>query len=457
MLDYDDQILYAREVCAIPELVKEIRSQIHYCIVDEAQDTSEVEMAGIIERLFTSFRGVPYLDGGGRLTVVGDDDQAIYVWRGASPSLLQKRSGLHCLRFLTESHRCPLHVQQAALGLIARNKDRIEKPWKEEGPDAGAPRVRLVRVKEQLRHTSGFLVADDFREQARHVLEDVRLHSPLESHVVLVRTNKIIELFSQACRSLGGACDWPQLSTSDERKWQNKARQDLIRAILFKCREAGRDGRDGPPADPTSVPEVVLRISDDIFKEPVAGSREFSEVGPGWLICRFAERLEIPKPDADFVARKVRDLRSSVSCIPQLCAALHPHLQRPRGAVPLPDVDVRTVHAVKGLEWDYVYLFNATRDEWPLDVSRRDDRFPNPVVREEEERRVFYVGLTRARRDVMVTFDDRRGAGRFVEELAKSEWCECEGWPPTGGPTQFGSRSATHRLVPTDHAGRPAG
>ena len=183
-LDFDDLILQPVHLLRDhPEVLRALAAALRYLLVDEYQDTN----AGQYEL-------VKLLVGdGGALTVVGDDDQSVYAWRGARPENLHQLKGLRNLKVikLEQNYRCSGRILKAANPLIANNPHLFEKAlWSEHG--FGDP----LKV----------LACRDDEHEAERVVSELMHHKFLHNtdhrdYAILYRGNHQARLFERCCAS----------------------------------------------------------------------------------------------------------------------------------------------------------------------------------------------------------------------------------------------------------------
>ncbi len=192
LIDFDDMLHEALAALrARSDLLEAYRQRYTHLMVDEFQDTNPVQWE--LVRLLAEPRQ--------NLCVVGDDDQAIYGWRGASPRFLlqfprqypQARAVV-----LDVNHRCPAPVVAAANRLAAQNRERFGKTIRPAGEQGGAP-IELLAP------------ADSLREAEAIVQLIKRSQAPLSHWAVIYRTNQQGHVIAQALaresipyRALGG-------------------------------------------------------------------------------------------------------------------------------------------------------------------------------------------------------------------------------------------------------------
>jgi len=292
------------------------------------------------------------------LCVVGDDYQSIYGFTGASARWLlglPRRFPDATVVRLERNYRSTPQVLELANRLVPR-LGGAEKSLRPTLPDGPEPELRACLDPAGQAAT----VAARVRELAAGGV-------PLEQQAVLVRTNarttELEEAFHEAGLPFQGA------SLLD---------RDAARQLLKALRAEG----------PGAVAETVRRIAvaQGLLDDPPEklGDREQTRQADLARLVRLAEQFEGESP-AEFAA------------------SLHERFGASAGR----GVHLLTLHRAKGLEWEAVHLPRLEEGELPIRRARGDELA--------EERRLFYVGLTRAKRYLLVTWSGR--PSRFLDEL----------------------------------------
>jgi DNA helicase-2/ATP-dependent DNA helicase PcrA len=294
------------------------------------------------------------------LCAVGDDYQAIYGFTGASPAFLlalPRRFPHAAVVRLESNYRSTPQVLELANRLVPR-LGGAEKTLRATQPDGPEPELRP------------FASADD---EAAFVVERIReLDVPLEQVAVLLRTNARSADFEEAFHAAGLPFQGASLLARD-------AARQLLKALR---------GRSGPLA------ETVARAAQEQgLVDPIPdglGERELTRQNDLARLVRLAGELDDGERGID-----------------EWSAELHRRFGPDAGR----GVHLLTMHRAKGLEWDAVFLPRIEEKELPSRLSRTDDEIA-------EERRLLYVGLTRARTHLVVTWSGK--PSRFLRELGVS-------------------------------------
>jgi ATP-dependent DNA helicase Rep len=456
-VDFDDLIgLPVTLLREHPELRERWQNRIRYLLVDEYQDTNSAQYE--LVRLLVGVRGA--------LTVVGDDDQSIYAWRGARPeNLAALRTDFPQLRLikLEQNYRSTGRILRAANQLIANNEHVFDKRlWSELGP--GDPlRVITCRDEEdEAERVTSEIVQQRFQTGQAH-----------RDFAILYRGNHQSRPFEKALRAQGvpyfisgGGSFFSRSEVKDIMAYLRllaNADDDsaLLRIINTPRREIG-PGTLEKLAHYAAQREVpLLSTFGDIGLEGLLSARACRRLREFAAWRQEIERLSHER-DAVSVARQLLDdidyrgwLEQTSGSdrlaerrwgnVEELLEWLE-QLQRddPDNAglgglvnrLLLQDIIERqdeenggdrvtlmTLHAAKGLEFPTVFLVGMEEELLPHRSSIEDDAIG-------EERRLAYVGLTRAQRQLTMTLAERRRRGgetqrcepsRFIAELPQDE------------------------------------
>ena len=433
-VDFDDLILLAGRLLAADSPAREyIARRVRHLLVDEYQDTSALQHR-LIRRL------APH----GDVFVVGDDDQAIYSFRGADHrnihAFRRDFPGASVFR-LEDNYRSTGSILDAANALIRRNSGRESKTLRPVG-EPGAPVSLLVESSE----------AGEAAAVAQAILA---LGAKRGSCAVLYRTQAQGRAFEQALMARGiepvvvgtrlfdrkevlGAVAGVRVAVrpSDDAAFR--------RAIGAVPRGVGKTTL-GQIAKAAAEREVSMREASGALLEEGAFARRIAEGLSGFLSAVEAvERAAARGPEAAVkAARKETGLddyyRNDEERMKNLELLLKHAGENPEAGVAefLDQVSLvsaedsapketpgggpvmlMTIHAAKGLEFDTVFLCGLWEGLLPHEFSRKNRESL------QEERRLFYVGMTRARKSLTLTaapsgFAASRGISRFIAEIPK--------------------------------------
>lgn len=438
-VSFDDLgIMALRAITVDRSLAATVRARYQAVFVDEYQDINKTQLELI--RKITSH---------GIITVVGDDDQCVYTWRGSDPSFLREFSEDHVAsltQFLSVNFRCPLAVVEAANSVIARNNDRIPKRLSPAKAGGTPIHVRRYSTREaELDAATTEIAALIQRGVSPSVIGVLaRNNDLLQAFILRMRSEGLPVQGPNPLRSTGGTALLSLLRTVSDGPngphfgnavniGRRRIRKSVFRAIT---------GASAP--EPREI-EAILRswteaAPRDALKAPVlefigsvgSARRDLGVVPPESLLSALYDRLELPRSP----------LRTPRPDGLEAAVALSLEVARQRGSAASPEafedvvmeleelrradqgfedaVSALTVHRAKGLEFENVFVLGVQGDTFPnLHFAEAD---PGLM---EEERRLFYVALTRTKsalvlsNHALLSAGARRGPDRdgFLLEL----------------------------------------
>lgn len=407
VLDYDDLLLYWAQMVADPVLGAEIGGLFDHVLVDEYQDTNQLQ-ASILLAMKPDGRG---------LTVVGDDAQSIYAFRGATvrnildfPAAFEPPAQVVTLE---QNYRSTKPILEAANAVIALAAERFTKNlWSER---ESSQRPRLVSVKDDA-DQAAFVVdtvlarrEEGLRLKQQAVLFRASAHSA-RLEMELTRRNIPFVKFG-GLKFLEAAHVKDVLAVL---RWAENPRDRIsgFRAIQLLAGVGPKTA--GRVLDNVCVaPEGCALLAEQPVPEAArAGWQEFAAlVGrlaerPQWpadfeLACRWYE-AQMPRLYDDFAVRvlDVQQLARIAATSPSRQRFLTeltldpPSATSGEAGMPLLDEDyliLSTMHSAKGQEWNAVSVLNVVDGCIPSDVATRNS------AEVEEERRLLYVAMTRAK------------------------------------------------------------
>lgn len=457
-VDFDDLIrLPVALLCDHPEVLEYWQNKIRHLLVDEYQDSNTSQY--ILVKKLVGVRA--------QFTVVGDDDQSIYAWRGAKPeNLEQLQKDYPQLRIikLEQNYRSTSRILQAANQLIANNQHLFEKKlWSDLGHG------EMLRV----------VCCRDENDEAENVVADLISHKMRSrtnygDYAILYRGNHQSRIFEKVLRNYGipyhisGGQSWfakaevkdafaylkllcnqtddaaflrvintPKRGIGDSsldalgRHAQTRgislyagadhlALADLIaekpRAALLTFKSWME--RVKTRLSEGAVLEHLKQMIEDsgyeayIYEQSDTPAKAQKRMDNVWELMEWVGRLLAKKPD-----QTLADVVNKLILIDILEQSNEEDTET---------LQLMTLHASKGLEFPYVYLVGMEEELLPHRVSIDDEQI-------EEERRLAYVGITRAQKGLCFTLaKQRRRAGelqdclpsRFLEELPQDslEW-----------------------------------
>ncbi|MDT9680805.1 ATP-dependent DNA helicase UvrD2 [Streptomyces sp. TRM76323] len=370
VLDFEDVLLLTVGILQDRhDIAEQVRRQYQHFVVDEYQDVSPLQ-----QRLLDLWLGDR-----DSLCVVGDASQTIYSFTGATPDYLLDFRTRHphaTVVRLVRDYRSTPQVVHLANGLLAQARGR-----------AADHRLELVSQRDPGPEPVYTEYGDEPTEAegtARRIRDLIASGVPAGEIAVLYRVNAQSEIYEQALADAGV----PYQLRGAERFFE---RQE-VREAGAALRSAARFGANDPLLDDVvDLPSQVRAVlsTKGWTTEPPAGS---GAVRDRWeslaALVRLAEDLARARPEAV--------LADLVAELDERAAAQH--------APTVQGVTLASLHAAKGLEWDAVFLVGLTEGTLPITYARTDKQI-------EEERRLLYVGVTRARRHLNLSWALSRSPG----------------------------------------------
>jgi DNA helicase-2/ATP-dependent DNA helicase PcrA len=416
VIDFEDVLLLTVGVLQDrPDVAETVRAQYQHFVVDEYQDVSPLQ-----QRLLELWLGPR-----DNLCVVGDASQTIYSFTGASPVHLldfRRRHPNATVVKLVRDYRSTPQVVHLANGLLAQARGQ-----------AAAHRLELVSQRDPGPDPHYTEYADEPAEAegtARRIRELMDAGVRPAEIAVLFRVNAQSEVYEQALSDAGV----PYQLRGAERFFERPE----VREAGMLLRGAARAGGGSDPAmDEADLPGQVRAVlsTRGWASEPPAGS---GAVRDRWeslaALVRLAEEFARSRPDAT--------LADLVAELDERAAAQH--------APTVEGVTLASLHTAKGLEWDAVFLVGLTEGTLPITFAKTDEQV-------EEERRLLYVGVTRARFHLSLSWALSRSPGgragrrpsRFLDGLRPGSTARATGAGSTRGSAERGSGAGRRRRGPT--------
>ncbi|MCG6939603.1 MAG: UvrD-helicase domain-containing protein [Gammaproteobacteria bacterium] len=454
--DLDDLILQTAYLFKTREdILEKWQNQIHYLLVDEYQDTNNMQYE--LVKMLAAKRQC--------LTAVGDDDQSIYAWRGARPeNLVQLSQDFPRLKIikLEQNYRSSRRILNLANELIKNNPHVYEKRlWSDLGI---GEEVRLIQCNSE----------EDEAERVCIELQSHRIQrlAKYKDYAILYRSNFQARVFETYLRGMnipyvvsGGISFFERTEIKDIVAYLrllvnpdddaaflrviNTPRRSIGAATLEKlgnyatrrevsmltaCGEVGLESRISRTAyknlslfsdwllhlayraEDETATEIMQQLLDDIHYESwlCEQSKDIEAAERRWQnvmeLLDWLAKLQKKNTDAS-----VAELMAQLS--------LMDILQRNENETEQDAVQLMTLHAAKGLEFPHVFLVGFEEELIPHATSIQEDNI-------EEERRLAYVGITRAEKSLTMTMARTRKRygdkvicepSRFLDELPEGE------------------------------------
>ncbi|GAA4281834.1 3'-5' exonuclease [Gaetbulibacter aestuarii] len=454
-MDFDDLLLKTNELLTrFPEVLAKYQNRFKYILVDEYQDTNHSQYL-IVRALSDKFQNI---------CVVGDDAQSIYAFRGANiNNILNFQKDYDDVKVfrLEQNYRSTKNIVNAANSIIDKNQTKLDKiVW--TANDEGTK----IQVHRSLTD------ADEGRYVANSIFENkMNNQLPNSDFAILYRTNAQSRSIEDALRKrdipyriYGGLSFYQRKEIKDVLSYLrlviNPADEEALKRVInFPARGIGQTTIDklivAANAEDKTMFEVMKNIDSmpvnvnsgtktklqnfvtliesyqvmnqkaDVFElaEHVTRTsgliKEFNKDGTPEGVTRMENIEELLNGMKDFVEgqKEVADATGSLAEFLE-DVALATDLDQDKGDSD--HVALMTIHLAKGLEFPYVYIVGLEEDLFPSAMSM------NTRSELEEERRLFYVALTRAEKQAYLTYALSRyrwgklidsEPSRFIEEI----------------------------------------
>jgi DNA helicase-2/ATP-dependent DNA helicase PcrA len=428
-IDFDDMIVHTYELFTKrPDILQKWQQQFSYILVDEFQDINRLQYENV------KMLAAPE----NNLFVVGDDDQSIYGFRGAKPDIMlsfpKDFKGTKQLT-LDVNYRCTPQILSAASKLINHNKKRYGKKLKTINPKAED--VHIMKCK-------------NVPSQNRHILDKIKEYvekgTPLENMAVLYRTNL-------QARSLVGKCmeyGIPfQMKEQLPDIFEHFIAKDIISYIklamgnrqrnlfLQICNRPNRyisrqtftntevsfhdlySFYHDKPWMEERLDDFQQSLIDIKYLPPYAAIHYLRKVvGYDDFLKEYSEFRGLRKEDLMEVLDEIQETAKDVKNFDEWFAYMDTYREGLQKKESHEGLNIMTMHGSKGLEFEVVFLPEVNEGLAPY----RKAVLPEEL---EEERRMFYVAMTRAKKYLYLFYVDERynkdmEPSRFIEEIMGS-------------------------------------
>ncbi|MDW0115014.1 ATP-dependent helicase [Sporosarcina saromensis] len=432
LLDFDDMLTIAEQALRTDEQVAgQFRQQYDYLLTDESQDTSLVQHR-IVEHLVAHH---------GNLCVVADDDQSIYTWRGADPQYLLDFKKVYPdaqLLMMEQNYRSSKEIVETAAKFIKRNKHRYEKEMMTANGDAGPIHIRQF---------------EDQKRQLEYITYELLNEQHLNEIAILFRNNASSTLYVNELHRRGIPFYMKDADDKFFSHWVvedmlnfmrlsfNVERKDIFAKIAMKLNLfisrtmlnefLGKD-TDGNVFDAFMQTVQLKNTQKDKLTAYKAVYKKIPDMRPAQVIRVI--RYELEYEDAlksraekfgyriehllgildtlEGIASQVRTMVEFANRLKELEVAV----QQAKFNPPANALTLSTFHSAKGLEFRRVFMIDLVKGVIPSEEDELD-----PLLLE-EARRLFYVGMTRAKERLeLLSYQQHNGKSkedsRFVNEV----------------------------------------
>ncbi|MCA0932156.1 UvrD-helicase domain-containing protein [Lutimonas saemankumensis] len=453
-MDFDDLLLRTNELLTrFPEVLAKYQDRFRYILVDEYQDTNHSQYL-IVRALADRYQNI---------CVVGDDSQSIYAFRGANiQNILNFQKDYDDVKIfkLEQNYRSSSNIVQAANSVIDKNKTKLEKEiWTSN--KEGEP-IKVMRT---------FSEGDEGRFVASSIFENKMQHQiPNNDFTVLYRTNAQSRAIEDALRKknikykiYGGLSFYQRKEIKDTLAYlrllvNSNDEEALKRVINYPARGIGQTTIDrlviAANQNDISIFELLFQLDRipvninsgiksklinfrdmirsfqieaqsknayevaDLVVKKTRLVRDIESEGTTEAISRVENVQELMNGIKDFIEEQTEKGEDSSLAYFLEDVALATDFDKEKEDVPR--VSLMTIHLAKGLEFPYVYIVGLEENLFPSAMSM------NTRSEIEEERRLFYVALTRAEKQVYLSYAQSRyrwgklidcEPSRFLEEV----------------------------------------
>lgn len=450
-LDFGDLLSLTVQIFKeCPSIVKKYQEKFRYCMVDEYQDTNHIQ-----------YRLIKFLcEHHQNICVVGDEDQSIYSWRGADISnILSFEKDFPKARVikLEQNYRSTQNIIESTSHLISNNRNRKPKKLFTEN-EKGSP-IQLVFLEDEY-HEARFVVGEimKYQEGGEHQHRDVsifyRTHAQSRVFEDILRENQIsyqiyggIQFYSRAeIKDILGYFKFisnPKDHVSFSRVINTPSRgigEVTVEKIFYESQK-----KNVSPYEATKILCSETILNTGVRKKLSAFIKlieEFIQLKQGMNIQElFHEILDKTRYSHYLQEEETIEAESRRENLAELDSALNEYLRKnPKGTLEnyleaislMTDLDsmnnsddcvkLMTLHSAKGLEFPVVFMVGLEEGLFPHSQS---DWSSSEL---EEERRLCYVGMTRAKKFLYLTYTNARRirgtphlnlASRFLSELPK--------------------------------------
>ncbi|MFX0557936.1 ATP-dependent helicase [Maribacter sp. CXY002] len=454
-MDFDDLLLRTNELLTrFPDVLMKYQDRFRYILVDEYQDTNHSQYL-IVKALADRFQNI---------CVVGDDAQSIYSFRGANISNIlnfQRDYDNVGMYRLEQNYRSTKNIVNAANSIIEKNKNQLEKVVWTSNDEGGLIKIhRSITDAEEGRFVAGSIWDNKMQNQMGN-----------GEFAVLYRTNSQSRAIEDALRKrdipyriYGGLSFYQRKEIKDVLSYLRliinpKDEEALKRVINFPARGIGQTTVDKLVVAANHYNRSMFEVMENISKidlkintgtkrkleDFVTMIKSFQIMNEGSDAFTLSEHvakktgvlLEFKKDGTpEGIARMenieellngIKDFVEGQKELAEATGGLNEFLEDVALATDLDNdtgdddrVALMTIHLAKGLEFPYVYIVGMEEDLFPSGMSM------NTRSELEEERRLFYVALTRAEKQAFLTYTQNRyrwgklidaEPSRFLEEI----------------------------------------
>lgn len=408
LMDYDDLLLNWNEILSFPDIGKEISSNFLYILIDEYQDTNSLQ-DDIAKKLATAHKNI---------LAVGDDSQSIYSFRAADINNILNFSKNYTrakVFKLETNYRSTPEILDAANRVIANNENKLEKKLKSSLMQGKAPTIKsFASPYDQARYIVNRI--EEINDPAQTAVLFRAHHHSIELEMELVKRKIPYGLrggpkfFEQLhvkdllafLKILSNFCDetsWHRLLMRQEGIGDVYASQLTKRVCRFKDLKSVLLEKE----------KVIASFSSKSVKNGIDSLLSIIEKSRGKTV---AEAIECFLQDfygtyLDFSFENAKERKSDLQRVKEL-AKNYNNVEEMLAEFMLSEeygnesknentIILSSIHQAKGLEWESVFVISLKEGDLPHGKSLEDNLI-------EEERRLFYVAITRCKKNLFLTY-----------------------------------------------------
>ena len=433
-IDFDDMLVLCYELFrSRPDVLAQWQKKFRYVLIDEFQDINRIQY-DVIRMLAQPENN---------LFVVGDDDQAIYGFRGADSELMLgfgKDFPDAKQILLGMNYRSTANIVQNSLKLIENNVERYSK--KLEANREGGSCLHIQEVKDPV-------------EEAEYVLEEIqkckengikeeeiailfRVHTDARAVVEAMVERKIPFQMKEHLPNIYEHCIAKDIMAYFRLATGKRRRQDFLQVMNRPKRYLGRDSVSGSQVsfedmrkfycDKDWMIDRIDQFEWDVKMlmkmAPYAAIQYIRKrIGYDDFLKEYAFTHQINRSDLNEVLAEIEEAAKAFSSVEEWFAHVEEYtetlkVKEKERNRPRPGVRLMTIHASKGLEFKQVFLIAENEGRIPYQKAKTDKEI-------EEERRLFYVAMTRAKDFLKICYVKIKNGkevtpSRFVDELLKN-------------------------------------
>lgn len=429
LIDFDDMLIYAHKIISNSEFFRDyIKNTYQYVQIDEMQDTSKIQHE--IIKLITD----------NNLFMVGDDDQAIYSFRGSHPDFMLEFKNIYKdgkIFYLDNNYRCDKNIVEGARNFIELNKKRYKKSINTENPRE--KEINIIKVNSRA-------------EQARLITEELAKIPNEKTVGVLFRYNMSALILANNFNE--NNMDF-YIKEDKTRFFSNPVVYDILAFLNLALNPKDRDAfariyyksytyfTKSMCRLVTESPRDDLTVFDILDNYRYFDHYVYEKIHQFKIDINYINKLR-PKDAIRFIKIELEylnylermqdegrnNLMNSLHILEILeeigsyCRNVKEFIEKINNLQNViktasentnSNVTLTTIHSAKGLEYDYVFMIDNIEGEFPSEKRNMSNQEYEKIL--EEERRIFYVGMTRAKKLLNIIVPGKPSL--FVNELIK--------------------------------------